>query len=253
MLDDASEMCRPFVHETLHYKTLHFSLHEAQSRMLKREPCTLVVDYTRTMMGFLLFNGQPQRVAMIGLGGGSLAKFCYRELPRTRIDVVEINPHVLALRDEFHVPPDDERFRVHLDDGAHFVRRAHRQFNVLLVDGYTREGVPAKLASQAFYDQCRQALCDNGIMVLNLYCDDLNAHLERIRRSFGRGVFTVCEADGTNNVVFAHAGDDPFPRLSSSIGDPGHLRRAAGALLKPAFSRVAAAMHAQCDSAARCD
>ena len=53
-------------------------------------------------------------------GGGSLAKFCYRHLPDTCITVVEINPHVIALRDEFKVPPDDRRFRVVEADGVHF-------------------------------------------------------------------------------------------------------------------------------------
>ena len=37
------------------------------------------------MMGFLLFKPQPRSIGMIGLGGGSLAKFCYRYLSRTRI------------------------------------------------------------------------------------------------------------------------------------------------------------------------
>jgi hypothetical protein len=31
------------------------------------------------------------RESDIGLGGGSLAKFCYRHLPNSRITVVEIN------------------------------------------------------------------------------------------------------------------------------------------------------------------
>ncbi|MDE8344502.1 MAG: hypothetical protein POG24_11875, partial [Acidocella sp.] len=65
------------------------------------DPCALDLEYSRTMMGFLLFKPEPKHIAMVGLGGGSLAKFCHRYLPATRIEVVEINPHVLALRDEF--------------------------------------------------------------------------------------------------------------------------------------------------------
>ena len=52
------------------------------------------------MMGFLLFIPSPARILMVGLGGGSLAKFCFRHLPDAAIDVVEINPHVIALRDD---------------------------------------------------------------------------------------------------------------------------------------------------------
>jgi hypothetical protein len=35
---------------------------------------------------------------LIGLGGGSLVKYCYRNLPGTRIVVIEIDPEVIALR-----------------------------------------------------------------------------------------------------------------------------------------------------------
>src|SRR3954447_9417458 len=124
------------------------------------------------MMAFLLFNKTPQRIAMIGLGGGSLAKFCYRELACARIDVVEINPHVVALRDAFGVPSDDERFGVHVQDGADFVRKSQACFDVLLIDAYTREGIPAQLASAQFYDCCRDSLRNDGILVSNLYCND---------------------------------------------------------------------------------
>ena len=48
------------------------------------EPDALVTAYTRKMMAFLLFNPAPKRIAMVGLGGGSLAKFCYRNLPKPR-------------------------------------------------------------------------------------------------------------------------------------------------------------------------
>jgi spermidine synthase len=70
------------------------------------------------MMAFLLFNPRPRRILILGLGGGSLAKFCYRHLPSATITAVEIDPHVMALREEFRVPADDERFRVLQGDGT---------------------------------------------------------------------------------------------------------------------------------------
>ena len=44
------------------------------------------------------------------------------------------NPHVLALRDEFWIPPDGERLTVSLGDGAAFVREARKACDVLMVD-----------------------------------------------------------------------------------------------------------------------
>jgi len=55
--------------------------------------------------------------------------------------VVEINPDVIALRNEFAIPGDDERFQVLLGDGAEFVADAPRPFDVLIVDGFDAGGL----------------------------------------------------------------------------------------------------------------
>lgn len=53
-------------------RSLHFTIGEIQSSMRLDRPDELEVDYTRTMMGFLLLASRPRYIAMIGLGGGSL-------------------------------------------------------------------------------------------------------------------------------------------------------------------------------------
>src|ERR1700758_3379132 len=58
--EHVNDFCRPYVEETGLYRTLHFEPSEFQSRMSKREPVRLVLDYTRTMMGFLLFRARPE-------------------------------------------------------------------------------------------------------------------------------------------------------------------------------------------------
>src|SRR3546814_9997105 len=74
-----------------------------QSIMSIDDPDRLMLDYTRQMMGFLLFNPSPQTIEMIGLGGGSLAKYCYKYLPDVSITAVEIDPEVIAVgRSEEH-------------------------------------------------------------------------------------------------------------------------------------------------------
>ena len=126
---------RPFVREELDSQSLHFSDAAIQSRMVLRHPDALALEYTRTMMGVLMFDPAPARVLMIGLGGGSLAKFCHRHLPRSELVVVEINPHVIALRERFKVPPDGTRFRIVEDDGARFVATTPLRFDVLMREG----------------------------------------------------------------------------------------------------------------------
>lgn len=198
---------KPFIRRRWRTTELQFAHGVSQSRMLTFDPDKLLIDYTRTMLGALLLVPKPSRVGMVGLGGGSQAKFCYRHLPEARIEVVENNPHVLALRGKFRVPDDDARFRVVLDDGAVFLRERRKCFDLLLVDGYDETGIPAALSSQQFYDDCRAALTDNGAMAVNLYCDDSQRHIERLRHSFGaRRVLVVEEPRQSNRVAIAWAG-----------------------------------------------
>jgi len=241
---DDADHAKPFICETLTSKALYFSFSDTQSRMQLLQPDALDLEYTRTMMGFLLFEPRPARLAMIGLGGGSLAKFCFRQLPAATIDVVEINPHVIALRDEFQVPPDGPRFQVIEGDGAHFVRYSPKRFEVLLVDGFDIHGQPAALGSQHFYDDCLDVLQPGGILVVNLHSGHLQcaSQMERIRRSFGGSMLVVDDGEHSNSVVFACKGDTLERRAARASRPPRGMEKRAWTELMPALSRVAAAL-----------
>ena len=207
----------PLLHEENGELSLHFGFPTIQSRMLKTDPERLLLDYTRTMMGFLLFAPAPQRIAMIGLGGGSLAKYCRRRLPETEFTAIEISPDVVALRHAFAIPDDDERFHVVCADGADYVRRHANAFDVLLVDGFDRDGQPAQLCSAAFYDACQAALRPGGVLVVNLCADDTGygSYVARICDSFFGKAVVVEADDGDNKIVFAHKATDFPPTLTT--------------------------------------
>jgi spermidine synthase len=185
---------------------LYFNVSQVQSAMYKHAPDDLVLGYTQTMMNFLIFNKQPRHVGMIGLGGGSLQKACYRRLPRAIISVAEINPEVIALRDSFLIPKDDERLIICCEDGADFVRRQRSQFDVLLVDGFDDKGQPPQLCSEQFYSDCYHSLTRQGLLVANV-CDDQQL-VSRIRQCFrDQVIVTDSDAKSANTIVFAGRGN----------------------------------------------
>ncbi|HEX7813156.1 MAG TPA: hypothetical protein VF460_14720 [Burkholderiales bacterium] len=103
-------------------RSLHLGSDTVQSSMKLADPAELVLSYTRAMMAFLLFEPQPRRILMIGLGGGSLAKFIYHRMPSAEVVAVECEPAVLfAARQYFHVPENGERFRAELAEGSAWV------------------------------------------------------------------------------------------------------------------------------------
>ncbi|MEP6504538.1 MAG: transferase [Betaproteobacteria bacterium] len=206
--DADQEHLVPFIHETRSSKSLHFSIVETQSCMNLAQPDLLDFEYTRIMMGFMLFHPAPLAIGMIGLGGGSLAKFCHRHLPAAHVTVVEINPHVIALRDEFAIPPDGERFVIVRGDGARYVKTVHGALDVLLVDGYDYDGMPPQLASAEFYADGVACLKPGGVLVANVHQDhaDFRALLDRLGDAFSSPALSVKGRTEGNAVVFARKG-----------------------------------------------
>ena len=212
-----SQHVHPFVCEDEDGVSLHFSLHSIQSRMQRDAPDALALDYTRTMMAFALLQPHPvpQRLLMVGLGGGSLPKFCHARLPAVDITVVEINPHVIALREAFAVPADGPRFRVVEGDGAAHVAALAETVDVLIVDGFDYDGQPEALCSADFYAACRRAVAADGVLVVNLQAADPQTPTlrDRIAQAFDGVVLGLPSPCGGNLIVLAGA---PCSRVTAA-------------------------------------
>lgn len=215
--DDAETV---YVSEKFGVRALHIGSDTVQSSMRIARPYDLELSYTRSMMGFMLFNEKPGRVLMIGLGGGSLAKFIYRHLPGATIQVVEISPRVVAIaRQYFYVPQDDARFAIIIGDGAEFTARDSDGVDLLVVDGYDAESHVEALSNKAFYAACRKRLNARGILVVNLWGGDrlFNETLQRIESAFPDGTLCLPAEKPGNVAVFAfktHPGNPGWADLA---------------------------------------
>ncbi|QNA99536.1 methyltransferase domain-containing protein [Massilia sp. Se16.2.3] len=190
-------------------RTLEFQPGDIQSEMLLSAPHALVLEYARAMMCFALFVPHPRHILMVGLGGGSMVKFCHRHFPDTRITVVEISSEVIALREQFRVPPDDARLRIVHADAADYLACADALpdavVDVILVDGFDATGMPESLGSERFYADCRRALRAGGVLVANfLSYDPARTQLAaRLAAAFGGRVCDFAGIAGNNHLLFA--------------------------------------------------
>ncbi|GAB3471893.1 hypothetical protein GCM10027321_44310 [Massilia terrae] len=212
----------PLVRTARGRRTLEFAEGDIQSEMLLARPDKLVLAYAKAMMGFALFVPRPRHIVMVGLGGGSLAKFCYRHFPRARITVVELRGDVIALREAFQVPPDDARLRVVHADATAWLARHPGSADVLLIDGFDADGLPPALGSARFYADCHALLADGGVAVANIFSYDKarGAMLARLRHAFGNRVCWLNGVAGNNHIFFAlKGGTRRADRLCARFGD----------------------------------
>lgn len=214
--ESTPESGKPYVTERDGVLALNFDALSVQSEMYIDRPDELVLAYTRAMMSFLLLQPAPKRIAMIGLGGGSIAKYCYRYVPSSEIRVVEISSEVIALRNEFAIPADDARFAVLSGDGVAWVAETTWQPDVLILDGFEAGGLPEQLSSQHFYDHCFLSLAEHGVLAVNLWggYPHYEDYLARIQNSFSSQVVVIDPDESVNKIVLA-VKNSTFPSVST--------------------------------------
>jgi spermidine synthase len=203
-----------YVSEKYGVRSLHIGSDTVQSSMRIARPNDLELSYTRSMMAFLLFQSEPRDVLMVGLGGGSVAKFVRHYIPAARVRVLEIDPQVVAIaRQCFLVPADEQQFEVIIGDGAEYMARDDIDADVVMVDGYDAESHVEALATREFYADCHARLKPGGMLVVNLWGGDreFNDVLKRIEEAFPEG--TLClPARKLGNVIAFGFRDAPGPQ-----------------------------------------
>lgn len=220
-------------------RSLKFRGEVTQSRMWTLFPHLLEVDYTRTMLAALLLRPDPRHIGIVGLGGGSQAKFCFRHFPAAKIEAIEADADVIALRDEFRIPPDGERLRVVHADAAQTLKQRRGAYDLLLLDAYDPQGIPEALTTREFLADCRDALGVDGAMAINLYDTETTKYLRKLRGVFEGQVAVLDERKNENPVAFAWMDESPKMDIDAALNDLSWLARRQ---LKPGMRRLCRAL-----------
>ena len=187
-------------------RTLHFGTSARQSTMFLHDHQALALTYTRCMMSSLLFLGAPRTALLLGLGGGSLAKFLLHHFPACHLDAVEKRGPVVQLARSFFHLPDGPGLRVHTADAADFLATGGGgPYDLILVDIHDRSGMASAVSEASFFAACRRRLSEVGILSINLWAGKERAALDRVMRNlerdFGRQVLQLPVARKSNCVA----------------------------------------------------
>jgi len=191
---------------------LHLGTAWIQGSMYLEDSLGLVHEYVQRMMAWLLFvepdSVKDRRAMQLGLGAGSLTKFCHKEL-RMQTTAVELNPQVLvACRSWFKLPADNPGMRVVMADAAQEIQNPKwwGTVDALQVDLYDHEAAAPVLDSLPFYNHCRRLLTPEGCMTVNLFgrASSFERSVEKISAAFGKeAVWAFKPTREGNTVVMA--------------------------------------------------
>lgn len=134
-----------------------------------------LTDRRRTVFAYsdymhlpVLFRPDARRVLLVGLGGGTVPTRYHQDYREMHIDVVELDPAVIAVARRYFGVPADDRVRLIAQDGRLFLTQTTTRYDIILLDAYLIDTIPFHLATREFLDTVRARLGPRGVVASNV-------------------------------------------------------------------------------------
>jgi spermidine synthase len=185
-------------------RTLWFEKHGARQSVVKvGDPDHLELPYAKAMPVGLAFVDNPERILIVGLGGGTVPGFLHKHYPRATIDVVDIDPDVVHVAKRFFGFREDATMHAHVADGRRFIEDCRNPYDLIFLDAFGSENIPYHLATREFLQSVRRALRPKGVAVGNLWSRWSNPLYDSMVRTY-QEVFDdlyIFDVQGAGNMI----------------------------------------------------
>lgn len=186
-----------------------------QSCMYKAAHDRLVFPYTRAVMAGLLVQPAPERILILGLGGGSIPRVLRKVLPRARIEIAEIDEAVVQVAADWFDFAPDGNVQVRVRDGRQLVRQAgirERRYDLIVLDAFNGDYIPEHMMTREFLEECKRILAPGGVLVANTFSSSRLYQSESATYAAAFGSFVNIKHHEGNRIVLAR--DGPAPTLA---------------------------------------
>jgi len=213
-------------------RCLHFSKSRGiQTSMILAEPEKLDLAYAKSMVGAFALRPEPKEVLVIGLGGAGLPKFIQKQFPDVKLDIVEIDPDVVKVCQDWFQFKGTPNTRVIVMDGRMYLKRSDKPYDIILLDAYAADRVPFHMTTTEFVQLVKSRLKADGIVATNLWEQALNrfyfAEVKTYQSVFPQ-TYALKSGNSGNVIVFGTLDDKLVPKAE-------WIRRAQKVSAKPGF------------------
>jgi spermidine synthase len=186
-----------------------------QSVVKPGSPEYLELPYAKVALVGLALAEEPRRFLVVGLGGGTLPMFLRKYYPSAIIDAVEIDPDVVYVARRFFGFREDARTKAHVGDGRQFIEKSGQPYDVIFLDAFGADSVPAHLTTQEFLQAVQRAVTPGGVVVGNLWGRASNPLYDSMVRTYQEvfdELFILDVRDAANKILLALPRKQPVSR-----------------------------------------
>ena len=187
------------------------------------------LEYTTLSFCGLLYKPEPKKVLVVGLGGGVIPRDMRHYFPDLNIDVVDIDPEIPAIAKQYFAFAEDDKLKVHIDDGRMFIKKQLRadpapKYDIIILDAFNGDYIPFHLMTREFLQEVKGVLSDDGVVIANVFYSNrlFDAEFKTFLDVFGR-----CQAfygyDSGNAMLASPGPSAPLLRVKQAEAQAGTL------------------------------
>jgi spermidine synthase len=121
----------------------------------------------------------PERIAILGNAGGTVARAFGHFFPSTAVDAVEIDGELTELGRRF-LGLRNPRMHVYEEDARPWLERSQGGYDAIMVDAYRQPYIPFYLTTREFFELARERLAPGGLTIVNVGHPEGGDELERV-------------------------------------------------------------------------
>ncbi len=177
-----------------------------------KQPKKMVLDYTKALMTAFYMRPEPQRVLVVGLGGGVLPLAIQQAFPGAHVDVVEIDPAVARSAVVHFGFAENNKLSLSVQDGRVFVRKQRRKgmkYDVVLLDAFEQSNVPDHMTTKEFLQELRDILTNDGVIAANSFQGTPLVPFENATYQAVFGTIHKLDTEHGNRIIFSRVGGMP--------------------------------------------
>jgi len=167
----------------------------------------LGLPYATSAMIGLAFTQKIDRILVLGVGAGNIPMFLRKYYSDTQIDVVDIDPQIIALAKQYFNFVEDDLLRAYALDGRTFIENVQKPYDLIFLDAYTAAGIPKHLATKEFLLALKKALKPSGAIIANMWStpkvNPLYRSMLRTYQEVFHEVYTLRVPSAGNKIVIA--------------------------------------------------
>lgn len=153
----------------------------------------LLFDYIQRLFE-VVASLSPESVLIIGGGAFTLPQAIVNRLPKTSVDIVEIDKQLPRIARKYFGLKRHRRLRIFATDGRQYIESCRKQYDLIIVDAFSEYDIPHSLLTVQAANRYAELLTPGGTVAVNIiskYRGSLPTPVHRLMASFGKSFASI--------------------------------------------------------------